>query len=88
MYIEPMKLSRIDSYCKEHDLSRSQLLVRGALSIVNSQPIPKCDYCPKPSIGRYSVLTHSWDSGEVTLEKNLCSSHLTKARSESEVTEI
>ena len=36
--IPSKKLERIDLYCLEKDIPRSNLLVRGALLIINSQP--------------------------------------------------
>ena len=88
LWIDAMKLARIDAYCKEHKLSRSTLLTRGALSIVNSQPIPKCDMCKLPSIGQYELLVHTWDQGEQTVTKYLCATHHRLATSEAEVKQI
>ena len=85
IWIDAMKLARIDRYCAEHKLKRSTLLTRGALSIVNAQPIPRCDYCMKPSIGRYGIQAYDWNVGDINVSKYLCTTHLTKAQGESEV---
>ena len=85
VYIDGMKLARIDKYCQEHKIARSTLLTRGALSIVNSQPIERCEYCKNPSIGKFRLTVHNWDSGESVVDKYLCSFHLNKAKAESEV---
>ena len=86
--IPAMKLKRIDTFCNEKNIPRSVLLVRGAMSIVNSQPVQNCEFCKNPSIGKFSILSQTWDRGEIKLEKYLCAFHLNKARSESEISEI
>ena len=86
--VEAMKLKRIQEYAKEKHIPVSKIFVRGAMSIVNTQPIKKCEYCHNPSIGRFRILTQDWEQGELTLEKYLCSFHLNQAKTESEVTEL
>jgi hypothetical protein len=90
VWIEAMKLKKIDAYCKERGISRSRLLVRGALSMAHSQPIPPCEYsgCRNPSIGKYKVLLHDWETGESENEMRLCAYHYKKAKAEGEIEEI
>lgn len=88
VHIEAMALKRIDAYCKEKNIPRSKLFVRGALSMVNSQPIPRCQFCKSPSMGKYNVSVHTWDQGEMNQEYQLCTFHLKKAQSEGEVSEV
>lgn len=88
IYIPTMKLKLIDAYCKEKGISRSRLLVRGAMSMAHSQMIPKCNFCFNASVGKYRISVHDWETGEKVEERFLCQSHLQKAQAEGEVEDL
>lgn len=88
IYVPAMKLKRIKQYCEEKGIPMSTVFTRGAMSIANSQPIPKCDYCKNPSMGKYEVTVQDWSQGEINQEHRLCAYHLKKAQDEGEVTEL
>ncbi len=88
IYVTPMKLRRIRSYCKEHELPLSRLFTRGAMMIVNSQPVQQCKMCRRPSVGKFEILVHDWNAGETKNVVYLCEEHKRKAEGESEVREL
>lgn len=90
IYIEGMKLRKIDAYCAEKGISRSKLFTRGALSIVHAQPLPKCEivFCKNPSMGKFEITVYDWQDGEKKETKSLCEFHRKKAATEGEVKEL
>lgn len=58
------------------------------MAIINSAPVSNCQFCRRPSIGRFSVVAYDMNLGEISKEIYLCDDHLKKAKSESEVKEL
>lgn len=90
VYIDGMKLKKIDAYCENKKISRSKLFVRGALALAHEQPLPRCEteMCKNPSMGRYQIIVNDWEQGELKKTMNLCEYHRKKASSEGEVIEL
>jgi hypothetical protein len=88
VFVTQAQLKTIDDYCVAHKLKRSNLLINSAMAYINRKGEIRCDYCGKPSIGRFKITVYNWESGESQGEKNLCEYHYGVARKEGEVQSI
>ena len=85
IYIPGMKLKKIDLYCQEKKINRSELMTNCTLSFINSHSAQKiiCGKCKRNSaIGKYNVTVYDWDQGDSDQELNLCQFCLNKAKQE------
>ena len=88
IYVSPLKLQRIRSYSEEKKVSLSSIFVRGALAIVNSQPVRACSFCKNSSLGHFELSVYDLNLGENKRVVDLCEFHLKKAKGEGEVREL
>jgi hypothetical protein len=88
IYIPAMKLDRIDFYCKENHLSKSKLLVMGAMSIVNRAKGQQCSMCSREAVGKFTISFYDESLGMTSEDKYLCELHRQKNQERNEVTEV
>lgn len=92
IYIPVMKLKRIDLYCKEKGVSRSNFLVDSAMSFINSRPSNqiRCGFqgCRNLAIGNYELTIYDWQQGETKKTMHLCNFHFSRAKTEGQIKEV
>ena len=78
-----MKIKVIDAYCQEKKISRSTFLTNCAISLIYAtKGNIKCDFCTRPTQGKYKLTIYDMTLGEKTEVKNLCPYHYQKAKNE------
>ena len=83
IYAPAMKLKLIDLYCQEKKIARSTFLINCAISFINAtKGNIRCDFCTRPTQGKYKLTIYDMATGEREEIKNLCSYHYEKAKKE------
>lgn len=83
--VPAMKLKTIDLYCKDRNISRSELMTNCTLTFINStKRNVRCEFqnCRQAAVGKYKLVVYDHELGEQEKELHLCSYHLNKARKE------